>query len=103
MRPYTFEITQQLILVSFQSWLGAGWPEWAAENSNDTDPSTFNADINSVFAILSLSLIAINFVAGSIVDFCRRKFSSDIRPARGAGMAFKIQKFERVLFLMKPL
>ena len=78
-----------MILVSFQSWLGAGWPEWTAETSNDTDPTSFNADINSVFAILSLSLIAINFVAGSIVDFCRRKFTSDQRPARGVGKASK--------------
>ena len=81
-------------LVSFQSWLGAGWPEWTVETDNDTDPTTFNADINSLFAILSLCLIAINFIAGSIVDFCRRKFATDQRPARGVGRVSK-KKFVR--------
>ena len=83
------QILKNNILVSFQSWLGAGWPEWTAETTNGTDPNDFNADINSVFAILSISLIAINFVAGSIVDFCRRKFATEKRPARGVGRVSK--------------
>ena len=106
-------------LVTFQSWLGAGWPEWAAETS-DEDPTEFNSELSRLFAILrrvyklnlktdriivynlksiicriilkpSLSFcsMGINFLVGSIVDLSRKIFASPSRPSKGTGTFIK--------------
>ena len=70
--------------------LSAGWPEWVASKSG-VDPAEFNTDLNEMFGILCFVAIALNFVAGGIVDFCRSRFATNERPETGSVIGFLLR------------
>lgn len=49
---------------AFTSWLGSGWPEWVAQ---ETDPKIFNEEINEFQSILALAFFPVNILPGLMI------------------------------------
>lgn len=75
---------------TFIAWLGSGWPEWVASES---DPSQFNQDINRLQSIVSFSLLFVGLIPGFWLDFCRiwwRKQTNTYGDMIGLGSSYCI-------------
>jgi hypothetical protein len=49
---------------AFTSWLGSGWPEWVAQ---ETDPKEFNEKINEFQSILAIAFFPVNIIPGLMI------------------------------------
>ena len=49
---------------AFTSWLGSGWPEWVAQ---ETDPKEFNEQINEFQSILAIAFFPVNIIPGLMI------------------------------------
>lgn len=56
---------------AFTSWLGSGWPEWVAQ---ETDPKVFNEEINEFQSILAIAFFPVNIIPGLMIGGLQRLF-----------------------------
>lgn len=85
-----------LRLTTMVSWLSGGWPEWIASadiyntgsiEDDAAQSKEFNDQINTVYSILSITLIVLNAMPGILVDTCRRTFQN---PSKGITVGISI-------------
>ena len=59
---------------TYQSWLGAGWPQYVVANNPDIDGDDFDLEINTFQSTAYFCLIVANIVPGSLIDYLAKTY-----------------------------
>ena len=60
--------------LTYQSWLGAGWPQWVVAENPDVDGDDFDLEINTLQSTAYFCLLVGNIFPGSLVDYLAKKY-----------------------------
>ena len=77
----------QLRGLTYGAWLGSGWPQWVAGPDRAEE---FDQEINELYSISSLTLVAFSLIPGIMIDFCKKKFNKPDNEHYGTGVGFII-------------